>query len=96
MNTATLSSDEIQALVANKLPIEQTVQQYRQYAFTPGIDGSPATFRHKLEVLAFISKESFKVIEQERHVRTPKATANALKIITEISEEVEELLFLIS
>lgn len=84
--------DEIRALVANQKPIEQTVAEYRTYTFTPGIDGSPATFRHKLGVLAFICKESFKIIEMERSVRTPEATANALKSITEISEETESLL----
>ncbi len=88
--------NEIRALVANQKPIEQTIAEYRTYAFTPGIDGSSVTFRHKLEVLAFISKEAFKIVEMERSDRTPEATMNALKIITEISEEVEELLFQIS
>lgn len=87
-----MSPDEIRALVANQKPIEQTIAEYRKYAFTPGLDPSPATFRHKLDVLAFISKEAFKIVEQERSVRTPRATAKALKIITDISEEVEDLL----
>lgn len=96
MNTATMHPDEIRALVANQKPIEQTIAAYRTYTFTPGIDASPATFKHKLEVLAFICKESFKIIEQERSVRSPEATANALKIITEISGEAEDLLSVIS